>query len=137
VRTAIILAGGLGTRLREVVSEVPKPMAIVNERPFLAHVMDYWKEQGITRFVLSVGYLKDAIVSHFGCSYHGAKIEYVVEERPLGTGGGYLLAIEKIQDNDYFVLLNGDTFFEVELSKLIVFAEKNDADCFSADFNCN
>ena len=132
MRTAIILAGGLGTRLRQLVSDVPKPMASVNGRPFVAHLMDYWIEQGITRFILSVGYLKESIIHYFGNEYRGIKIEYSEEESPLGTGGGVLFAIKNIKSDDYFVLLNGDTFFEVDLQELILCAEKNNADiCYS------
>jgi D-glycero-alpha-D-manno-heptose 1-phosphate guanylyltransferase len=132
VKTAIILAGGLGTRLRPVVSEVPKPMALVNGRPFLAYLMDYWIEQGISQFILSVGYLKEVIIEYFGNSYHGADINYVVEETPLGTGGGVLLAAKNLAAEEYFVLLNGDTFFNVDLSLLFACAMKSDADgCFA------
>lgn len=132
MRTAIILAGGLGTRLRQLVSDVPKPMASVNGRPFVAHLMDYWIGQGITQFILSVGYLKESIIHYFGNEYRGIKIEYSVEKSPLGTGGGVLLAIKNIKSDDYFVLLNGDTFFEVDLQELILCADKNNADiCYS------
>ena len=89
---AVILAGGLGTRLREVVSDVPKPMAPVNGRPFLEHQMDFYAAQGITHFVLSVGYLAEVITKHFGDTYRGCAIDYAVETTPLGTGGGLLLS---------------------------------------------
>ncbi len=132
MKTAIILAGGLGTRLRPVVSDVPKPMALVNGRPFLAYLMDYWIEQGISQFILSVGYLREVIIEYFGNSYHGAVIEYVVEENPLGTGGGVLLAAKNLAPDEYFVLLNGDTFFNVDLSLLSACAETGNADgCFA------
>lgn len=113
---AVILAGGLGTRLREIVPDVPKPMAPINGRPFLEHQMDYWIAQGVTRFVLSVGYRAEIIMSHFGDSYAGADVSYAVEERPLGTGGGLLLAAAGLDED--FLVLNGDTYFEVALSTL-------------------
>ncbi len=69
---AIILAGGLGTRLRTVVSDIPKPMAPVQGRPFLEYLMDYWIEQGIQRFILSVGYLAEIIESHLAIATMGA-----------------------------------------------------------------
>ena len=75
VRTAIILAGGLGTRLKKTVPNLPKPMAPIRDRPFLEHQMDYWIKQGINRFILSVGYLKDLIIQHFGNTYKGVAIE--------------------------------------------------------------
>jgi len=132
VKTAIILAGGLGTRLRSVVSDVPKPMALVNGRPFLAYLMDYWIEQGISQFILSVGYLKEVVIEYFGNSYRGGDIDYVVEETPLGTGGGVLLAAKNLEPDEYFVLLNGDTFFNIDLSLLSACAEAGEADgCFA------
>jgi len=130
--TAVILAGGLGTRLRSVVPDLPKPMAPVNGRPFLACLMDYWMQQGIQHFVLSVGYRHQSIMDYFGSNYCGSPVEYVVEDTPLGTGGGLLLAVEKLSPNDPFLLLNGDTYFAVDLARLDVFARASQADwCFS------
>ena len=114
VRTAIILCGGLGTRLREVTSSVPKPMVLINKRPFLEYLMDYWINQGIYNFIISVGYLKDSIINHFGTKYNGANIRYVSENIPLGTGGALLLASEDL--NDTFLVINGDTFSEINLN---------------------
>lgn len=121
VKVALILAGGLGTRLREAVPDLPKPMAPVGGRPFLAHQMDYWIAQGIRRFVLSVGYRREAIINYFGGSYRECAIEYVVEETPLGTGGGLLLAMDMLPKEVPSVVLNGDTFFEVNLSEMLRF----------------
>jgi D-glycero-alpha-D-manno-heptose 1-phosphate guanylyltransferase len=117
--TAIVLAGGLGTRLRSAVPNVPKPMALVGGRPFLEHLMDYWINQGVTQFVISVGYMKEVIMDYFASSYRSTPIEYAIEVKPLGTGGGLLLAAQGITEP--FLVLNGDTFFEVELSKLMRF----------------
>ncbi len=124
VESAIILAGGLGMRLRDVVSHLPKPMAPVNGRPFLEYQIDYWIGQGIRRFVLSVGYRREVIMENFGDDYRGARIEYAIEETPLGTGGGLLRAINKLGDRRPFLLLNGDTFFEVDLQELTDFHVK-------------
>ncbi|MEY3289555.1 MAG: hypothetical protein RLZZ419_1797 [Pseudomonadota bacterium] len=132
VTTAIILAGGLGTRLRSAVPDLPKPMAPISGRPFLEHQLDYWIKQGINHFVLSVGYRHEIIVNHFGDNYKGAKLEYVIEKTPLGTGGGLLLAAEKVSKHEPFLLLNGDTYFAVDLKILSEFSLANDADwCFS------
>lgn len=117
--TALILAGGLGTRLRSEVSDVPKPMAPINGRPFLEWLMDYWINQGVERFVLSVGYMSDIIQSHFGHKYRNCSVEYSVENAPLGTGGGVLKAVKGFEISEPFILLNGDTFFEVDLSLLL------------------
>ena len=119
VRTAIILAGGLGTRLKKTVPNLPKPMAPIRDRPFLEHQMDYWIKQGINRFILSVGYLKELIIEHFGNTYKGIPIEYAIENEPLGTGGGLLLAEKGLTEP--FLVLNGDTFIEVDLDNLYEF----------------
>lgn len=130
--SAVILAGGLGTRLRSVVPDLPKPMAPISGRPFLEHQLDYWIKQGISHFVLSVCYRHETIVDHFGNRYKGAELDYVIEKTPLGTGGGLLLAAEKIGKEGPFLLLNGDTYFAVDLKALIEFSFANDADwCFS------
>ena len=123
---AIILAGGLGTRLRSAVPDLPKPMAPIGGRPFLDHLLDYWIGQGINRFVLSVGYRHEMIIDHFGNNYKHAELDYVIEQEPMGTGGGFLLAAEKIGKNAPFLLLNGDTF-AVDLKALTKFSQVNDA----------
>lgn len=124
---AIILAGGLGTRLRDTVPDLPKPMAPINGRPFLEHQMDYWIAQGVTRFVLSVGFMRERIVAHFGGNYRGCEVAYAEETQPLGTGGGLLLAVEKLQGDGPFLAMNGDTFFEVGLQALQDFHQTRNA----------
>ncbi len=125
--SAIILAGGLGTRLRDAVPDLPKPMAPVAGRPFLAHQMDHWIAQGIDHFVLSVGYRAVAISNHFGDRYRGVPIDYVVEAAPLGTGGALLLAAAKLRSAEPALLLNGDTYFDVSLAALAEQAKSLDA----------
>jgi D-glycero-alpha-D-manno-heptose 1-phosphate guanylyltransferase len=130
--TAVILAGGLGTRLRSAVPDLPKPMAPVAGRPFLAHQMDHWIAQGVTRFVLSVGYRHDAISGFFGLRYRGVPIDYAVETRPLGTGGALLNARAALEPNEPALLLNGDTYFDVDLAALSAQALRLDAQwCFA------
>ena len=119
---AVILAGGLGTRLRNDVPNLPKSLAPIHGRPFLEYQMDYWIDQGIDTFVLSIGYLHEKVIEHFGCSYRNVKLEYVIEETPLGTGGGLMLALDKIRGTESFLLLNGDTYFSVDLMQLKKFA---------------
>jgi D-glycero-alpha-D-manno-heptose 1-phosphate guanylyltransferase len=125
---AIVLAGGLGTRLRAAVPDMPKPMAPVNGRPFLERLLDYWIAQGVARFILSTGYRHEAIAAHFGAAFHGAVIQQVVEDRPLGTGGGLLLASGALAATGPFLVLNGDTFFEVALKTLRDFHAAHRAD---------
>ena len=113
---AIVLAGGLGTRLRPLVSDVPKPMAPVNGRPFLELLLEYWIGQGVRRFVLSVGYLADRITRHFGTHWCGAEVAYAMEEEPLGTGGALLQAARQVHGE--VLVLNGDSYFAVPLRDL-------------------
>lgn len=117
--TAIILAGGMGTRLRSAVPDLPKPMAPISGRPFLEHQMDYWIAQGVNQFVVSVGYMKEVIMDHFGSRYRATPLTYALEDEPLGTGGGLLLAAQGLKEP--FLVLNGDTFFEVDLDELLGF----------------
>jgi D-glycero-alpha-D-manno-heptose 1-phosphate guanylyltransferase len=130
--SAIVLAGGLGTRLRSAVPDLPKPMAPVAGRPFLAHLLDRWIAQGIAHFVLSVGYRHEAIRAYFGDTYGGAMLDYAVETTPQGTGGGLLLAARQLPSDAPFLLLNGDTYFDVPLSTLTELAASQHADwCFA------
>ena len=135
VTTAIILAGGLGTRLKKVVQDQPKPMALIHGRPFLEYQIDFWISQGVTKFILSVGYLKQTIIDHFGDSYLTASIDYIVEDEPLGTGGALLLASQGLKET--FLLLNGDTLFEVNLNNLIAFHKKQQAELTLSLFKSN
>jgi D-glycero-alpha-D-manno-heptose 1-phosphate guanylyltransferase len=114
LQTAIILAGGYGTRLQSVVSDVPKPMAPVNNEPFLNYQLRYLKHFGIQNIILSVGYLSEKIMQYYGPSFEGMGITYVTEESPLGTGGGIRLAMEDTAD-ETVLTLNGDSFFDVDL----------------------
>jgi len=114
---AIVLAGGLGTRLQEVLPGIPKCMAPMNGKPFLAYVLDYLIEQGFTKVILSVGYLKDHIINYFGTNYNSVEIAYAVENMPLGTGGAVKLSFGFCKQEDIFVL-NGDTCFFPDLSAM-------------------
>ncbi len=114
---AIILAGGLGTRLRSVVSEVPKCMAPVDGRPFLQYMLEWLSRYDVSHVVLSVGYLKEVIFSFMDSRAWPFEISYAVEEEPLGTGGGIRLALTKCRE-DRVIVLNGDTFFDVDLDAL-------------------
>ena len=115
---AIVLAGGLGTRLRAAVPDLPKPMAPVGGRPFLEYLLGYWAGQGVTRFIVSVGYRREAITGHFGDAWRGVAVSYAIEHAPLGTGGGLLLASASLAAPGPFLVLNGDTYFEVALGAL-------------------
>ena len=114
---AIILAGGFGTRLRSVVADLPKPMAPVGGRPFLAILLDQLAESGFQHVVLSVGYRHEMITGHFGDRYRNLALEYAVESHPLGTGGAIRLALERTCAPEVFVI-NGDTYLELDHSAM-------------------
>lgn len=114
---AIILAGGFGTRLRSVVSDVPKPMAPIGERPFLELLLDHLEKYRFDHVVLSTGYMHEKIQAHFGNRYRSIDISYAVENEPLGTGGGMRNALTQCKEDD-IVVLNGDTLFKVDYDSL-------------------
>jgi D-glycero-alpha-D-manno-heptose 1-phosphate guanylyltransferase len=128
IKEAIVLAGGLGTRLRSVVPDLPKCMAPVAGKPFLAHLVHYYKSQGISNFIFSLGYKHEKILSFLENESRLESYDYVVEQEPLGTGGAIKLACSKAKDKDVLVL-NGDTFFRVDLESLSKFHETIAADC--------
>ena len=102
-------------------------MAPINGKPFLEYLFDYWLQQGIKRFILSVGYKSEVIREQFGTKYKDADLNYAIEKEPLGTGGGLLLSIRQLKSKEPFLLLNGDTFFAVNLENLF----KHHNDCSS------
>ena len=116
----VILAGGLGTRLRSVVSEVPKCMAPVAGRPFLWYLLEQLRHYSVRRVILSVGYLREAVQRWIGEHESEYPFEFVfaVEDEPLGTGGGIRLAASAALGDDV-VVLNGDTFYDVDLQALV------------------
>lgn len=111
---AIVLAGGLGTRLAHVTSDIPKPMAPIASRPFLEYLLDYLIDQGCEEIVLAVSYKWEVIQKYFGDEYRDISLKYSVEDTPLGTGGAIRQAVELLADGDV-VVLNGDTLFHVDL----------------------
>jgi D-glycero-alpha-D-manno-heptose 1-phosphate guanylyltransferase len=115
---AIVLAGGLGTRLRSVVPDLPKPMAPVAGRPFLAWMLDRLVDAGFERAVLAVGYRHEAISEYFGQRYRGLALHYSVENAPLGTGGAMRLAAAQVTSMPVFVL-NGDTYLELDYRAML------------------
>lgn len=117
---AIILAGGVGSRLRPVVPEKPKPLAPVAGRPFIEWVLENLARNGFSQVVLSVGYRHDAIQAALGSSFSGIAIRYAVEREPLGTGGAIRFAADACTDQDVFVL-NGDTYAEFDFPAMYEF----------------
>ena len=109
----IILAGGMGTRLKEVVKEVPKPMADINGKPFLEYLMKNLIHYGAERFILCVGHKREIIMDYFKNSFLGIPVEYSIEEELLGTGGAIKQAYDKFNIEDG-IILNGDTFVKMD-----------------------
>lgn len=119
----IILAGGLGTRLRSVVPDLPKCMAPVNGKPFLAHVIHYFQQQGILDFIFSLGYKHEIIIDYLNqVTMHDSrlKFQYLIEEEPLGTGGAIKKACALTSNKNIFVT-NGDTLFKANTTSLYNF----------------
>ncbi len=134
--SAIILAGGLGTRLRKIVNDRPKVLAEVAGRPFLAYLLDYLRGEGIGRVVLCTGYLADQIHQVFGQEYEGVELIYSREAEPLGTGGALRLASRCISAFPVLVC-NGDSFADVPLEGLWDFHEAHGAEATIGVMKCD
>ncbi|WP_183516946.1 sugar phosphate nucleotidyltransferase [Mycolicibacterium sp. BK634] len=114
----VVLAGGLGTRLRGAIPEgLPKPMAPIGGKPFLEHLLDRAITQGVNSIHLLVGYASHVITEHFGSVYRDVPVTYSFEDTPLGTGGALRAAADHLADE--FVFANGDTFADVDFVKLL------------------
>lgn len=125
---AVLLAGGLGTRLRSVVDDRPKPMALIKGKPFMEYVVhELWK-QGIRRIVFAVGYKGSMVEEYFGDGKDfGIKASYAYEEELLGTAGAIKNA-GRFLDDDWFYVLNADTFYQTDYQKLKRIRDEKDLD---------
>jgi len=117
IKEAIILAGGFGTRLKNTIPNLPKPMAPIAGIPFLHILLSLLSRKGIKHVVLSLGYMAENISSYFGIKFQSVEITYVIEEAPLGTGGAVRLAMTKCKE-DHIFIFNGDTFVDCDLDEL-------------------
>jgi D-glycero-alpha-D-manno-heptose 1-phosphate guanylyltransferase len=128
ITEAIVLAGGIGSRLRPVVADLPKCLAFVDGRPFLYFIIEYLKRNGITNFIFSLGYKSEAVQAFLESNL--LKDEYIlaVEEEPLGTGGAIQFAANSANQKNSIVV-NGDTFFDVDLKALSSFHKDKNAEC--------
>ena len=124
----IILAGGLGTRLRSAVPDLPKCMAPVAGKPFLQYLIDYLLKHQVVKFVFSLGYLHEVIESFLKKEYPYLDCSFSVEEEPLGTGGAIQMACSKTTHENVLVL-NGDTFFDIDISSLMNFHQQHHSSC--------
>lgn len=121
IREAVILAGGKGTRLRSIVSDAPKPMAIVGGRPFLCFVLEKLRTMGVKRVVLAIGYKGSHIREYFASRFQGMEIVYSQEAEPLGTGGAIKQALRCVR-GDWAYVVNGDTYQDIDASKFASYA---------------
>lgn len=114
----ILLCGGLGTRLRAVVNDRPKPMALIGERPFLVQLLDWYRRQGVPRFVLAAGFRGDNIQSYFA---QDSDVDVLVEPSPLGTAGAVAAAWNAlgVSEAGEVLVSNGDSFCAVDLAALV------------------
>jgi D-glycero-alpha-D-manno-heptose 1-phosphate guanylyltransferase len=126
VKECIVLAGGLGTRLRSVVNDAPKCLAPVNGRPFLYYVFRFLKKQGVSRVILSLGYKHEQIADWCGTHEKELHLVYATEPEPLGTGGAIRLALQQVT-GDEALILNGDTLFDLNLEAFHAFHHGHDA----------
>jgi D-glycero-alpha-D-manno-heptose 1-phosphate guanylyltransferase len=114
------LAGGLGTRLQSTIGAMPKCMATIAGQPFLYHIFQYLNTQNCSRAILSLGYKHEMVENWLIATDWEFEIEIVIEKEPLGTGGGIALAMQKVTEENVFVL-NGDTMFRVDLNAMLAF----------------
>lgn len=128
IREAIILAGGLGTRLREAVPGLPKCMAPVHNRPFLDYVISHLRKEGIDHFIFSLGYMHEAIEEHLHRNHKGLSFALSLESEPMGTGGAIKLASSLASDKNVLIA-NGDTLFLIHVKALSSFHLSHHADC--------
>lgn len=128
IKEAIILAGGLGTRLKNVIENKPKCLAPVNGRPFYHYLIDYLKSQSVSSFVFSLGYEHTQIENDLKKNYPALDYTVSVEKTPLGTGGAIGLALKKVK-NENVLVCNGDTIFKAKVRDLYSFHLKKLSVC--------
>jgi D-glycero-alpha-D-manno-heptose 1-phosphate guanylyltransferase len=125
---AIILAGGLGTRLRSAVPDLPKCMAPVNGQPFLGFVIEHLQTQGVERFIFALGYMSEAFEGFLSSRLPSSSYQLSIEEEPLGTGGAIKQACLLTEEKTVLVA-NGDTLFKIDSKKLFSFHHMCGAHC--------
>jgi NDP-sugar pyrophosphorylase family protein len=126
---AVLLVGGAGTRMRPLTFAVPKPLLAVGGRPILQHILERLHGSGFTEAIMATGYLAELIAAFCGDgSRFGLKIRYVTEPRPLGTAGPVSLCRAFIDDDEFFLLMNGDILTDLDFGALVEFARGNDFD---------
>ncbi len=116
--TAVVLAGGEGTRLRPLTNDLPKPVLPVANRPFFEYMLDHLRAAGVTRVIMALGYRAEPLIESFGDgSAYGLMIDYVVEDRPLGTSGAVRALLPELKET--FLVLNGDCVTEIDIAAMV------------------
>ena len=128
IKEAIILAGGLGTRLRSVVSDKPKCLAPISGKPFLYYLIRFLKKNGIENFIFSVGYKHELILDYLKEDFKDLHYHISLESEPLGTGGAIKLACSKTAEENIFIC-NGDTFYKIDLNSFNLFHQGKKSLC--------
>jgi len=128
IKEAIILAGGLGTRLREALPDLPKCMAPVNGRPFLFYIINFLRSQGIEKFIFSLGFKHEVIETYLDAEFSTLNFQCLVEKEALGTGGAILASSYKASEQTVLVV-NGDTLFTIDLTRAFIEHNKHRSDC--------
>lgn len=128
IKEAIILAGGLGTRLRSVVADIPKCMAPVAGKPFIHFIIEFLKDNGVEHFIFSIGYLHEVIEKYLQENYSELNYTVSVEHDPLGTGGAIQLACSKAFGKNALIV-NGDTLYKIDVASFNKFHQEKGSDC--------
>lgn len=128
ISEAIILAGGLGTRLKPEVSDRPKCLAPVHGIPFLSYLIHYLLMQDIRHFIFSLGHQREMVVGYLNAAFAGLSYSLSLEDKPLGTGGAIKLACEKVNEKDVLIC-NGDTLYKIDVSEIEAFHKEKNATC--------
>lgn len=113
---AIILAGGLGTRLKDISGDTPKPLVPVSGKPFVYYILDNLVRQGVSHIVFAISYQSDFFIDQIGEVYKNVKISYSVEKKALGTGGAIKQALD-LCDSEHVLVTNGDTYIDIDLQR--------------------
>lgn len=128
IKECIILAGGLGTRLKDAVPDLPKCMAPVASRPFIFYVINYLRSEGIEKFIFSLGYMHEIVEEYLNAQFSTLQFQCSIEKEPLGTGGAIQLACRKATGKDVLVV-NGDTLFKADIHMAAMFHTRHMAEC--------
>lgn len=128
IKEAIILAGGLGTRLRSAVPDLPKCMAPVNGKPFITWVVDHLRNQSVEHFIFALGYKNEVFLEWLELRFPEGNYSISVEDEPLGTGGAVQLACSKLRGK-HAIVTNGDTLFKVNLQSLAAIHFSEQSEC--------